>query len=52
MFSCSLLHQALPVTQGKRYASLPFLYGDAAAKIREANNAYLGDNVAQYRAGS
>jgi predicted 2-oxoglutarate/Fe(II)-dependent dioxygenase YbiX len=51
IFSCSLLHQALPVTEGKRYAFLPFLYDDAAAKIREANNAYLGDNVAQYRAG-
>jgi predicted 2-oxoglutarate/Fe(II)-dependent dioxygenase YbiX len=51
VFSCSLLHQALPVTKGKRYAFLPFLYDDAAAKIREANNAYLGDNVAQYRSG-
>jgi len=52
VFSCGLLHQALPVTSGKRYAFLPFLYDDAAAKIREANNAYLGDNVAQYKLGS
>jgi predicted 2-oxoglutarate/Fe(II)-dependent dioxygenase YbiX len=51
VFSCSLLHQALPVTKGKRYAFLPFLYDDAAAKVREANNAYLGDNVTQYRSG-
>jgi predicted 2-oxoglutarate/Fe(II)-dependent dioxygenase YbiX len=51
VFSCSLLHQALPVTKGKRYAFLPFLYDDAAAKVREANNAYLGDNVAQYKSG-
>jgi predicted 2-oxoglutarate/Fe(II)-dependent dioxygenase YbiX len=51
VFSCSLLHQALPVTKGKRYAFLPFLYDDAAAKIREANNPYLGDNVAQYKSG-
>lgn len=51
VFSCSLLHQALPVTSGKRYAFLPFLYDDAAAKIRAANNAYLGDNVAQYKLG-
>jgi predicted 2-oxoglutarate/Fe(II)-dependent dioxygenase YbiX/peroxiredoxin len=51
VFSCSLLHEALPVTRGKRYAFLPFLYDDAAAKIREANNAYLGDNVAPYRSG-
>ncbi len=51
VFSCGLLHQALPVTKGKRYAFLPFLYDDAAAKIREENNAFLGDNVAAYRAG-
>jgi predicted 2-oxoglutarate/Fe(II)-dependent dioxygenase YbiX len=51
VFSCSLLHQALPVTSGKRYAFLPFLYDDAAAKVREANNAYLGDNVQQYKLG-
>jgi predicted 2-oxoglutarate/Fe(II)-dependent dioxygenase YbiX len=51
VFSCGLLHQALPVTSGKRYAFLPFLYDDAAAKIREANNAYLGDNVSQYKRG-
>ena len=49
VFSCGLLHQALPVTSGKRYAFLPFLYDDAAAKIREANNAFLGENVATYR---
>jgi len=52
VFSCSLLHQAMPVTSGKRYAFLPFLYDDAAAKIREANNAFLGDNVSHYKAGS
>jgi predicted 2-oxoglutarate/Fe(II)-dependent dioxygenase YbiX/peroxiredoxin len=51
VFSCSLLHQALPVTRGKRYAFLPFLYDDAAARIREANNAYLADDVAQYKSG-
>jgi len=49
VFSCGLLHQALPVTRGKRYAFLPFLYDDAAAKIREANNEFLGENVAAYR---
>jgi predicted 2-oxoglutarate/Fe(II)-dependent dioxygenase YbiX len=37
VFSCSLLHEATPVTRGRRYAFLPFLYDDAAAKIREAN---------------
>ncbi len=31
VFSCSLLHEATPVTRGKRYAFLPFLYDEAAA---------------------
>lgn len=38
VFSCSLLHEATPVTKGVRYACLPFLYDDAAAKIRQANS--------------
>ena len=42
VFSCSLLHQALPVTEGERFAFLPFLYDDAAAKIREANAQFIG----------
>lgn len=37
VFSCSLLHAVSRVTRGRRYAFLPFLYDDAAAKIREAN---------------
>ena len=37
VFSCSLLHEAMAVTRGTRYAFLPFLYDDAAAAIREAN---------------
>ncbi|MFZ4408550.1 MAG: 2OG-Fe(II) oxygenase [Paracraurococcus sp.] len=41
VFSCSLLHEATAVTRGTRYAVLPFLYDDAAAKIREANMATL-----------
>jgi len=41
VFSCSLLHEATPVTEGVRYAYLPFLYDDAAAKIREANLQFL-----------
>lgn len=43
VFSCGLLHEALPVTKGKRYAFLPFLYDEAAAKIREQNLGYLAD---------
>ena len=49
VFSCSLLHQVSAVTGGKRYAFLPFLYDDEAARIREANNAYLGEGVGQYK---
>ncbi len=41
VFSCSLLHEATPVTRGKRYAFLPFLYDEAAAKIRQANLQYV-----------
>lgn len=37
VFSCSLLHEATPVTRGVRYATLPFLYDDAAAQLRRAN---------------
>jgi hypothetical protein len=41
VFSCSLLHEALPVTKGKRYAYLPFLYGEAEAELRERNKDFL-----------
>ena len=37
VFSCSLLHEATPVTRGVRYATLPFLYDDAGAEVRQAN---------------
>lgn len=52
IFSCSLLHAVTPVTAGKRYAFLPFLYDDAAAKQREANNPFLADGLGAYNAGS
>jgi predicted 2-oxoglutarate/Fe(II)-dependent dioxygenase YbiX len=41
VFSCSLLHEATPVTRGIRYATLPFLYDDAAAEVRAAGQASL-----------
>ena len=37
VFSCSLLHEATPVTRGTRYAFLPFLYDEAGEKIRRQN---------------
>jgi predicted 2-oxoglutarate/Fe(II)-dependent dioxygenase YbiX len=45
VFSCSLLHEATPVTKGVRYATLPFLYDDEAAKIREANRQFLSGDI-------
>ena len=41
VFSCSVLHEATPVTRGERFAFLPFLYDEAAAAIREVNLKYL-----------
>ena len=49
VFSCSLMHEAGRVTNGRRYAFLPFLYDDAAANIREQNNKFLSDDVTTYR---
>jgi predicted 2-oxoglutarate/Fe(II)-dependent dioxygenase YbiX/peroxiredoxin len=51
VFSCSMLHEASPVTRGTRYAFLPFLYDEAAAELREANNAYLSEGAGIYRKG-
>lgn len=48
VFSCSLLHQVSTVTRGRRYVFLPFLYDDAAAKIREANNPFLAEEASRY----
>ena len=45
VFSCSLLHEATPVTRGIRYVFLPFLYDDAAAEIRVKNAQYLGGDL-------
>jgi predicted 2-oxoglutarate/Fe(II)-dependent dioxygenase YbiX len=41
VFCCSLLHEATPVTRGRRYAFLPFLYDEAGAQVRAANQAAL-----------
>jgi predicted 2-oxoglutarate/Fe(II)-dependent dioxygenase YbiX len=48
VFSCGALHQVTPVTRGRRYAFLAFLYGEADAALREANNAKLHQSAAQY----
>lgn len=37
IFSCSLLHEATPVTRGRRYAFLPFFYDEAGQVVRDQN---------------
>ncbi len=37
LFSCSLLHEVIPVTRGQRFALLPFLFDEAAAAVKQAN---------------
>jgi hypothetical protein len=49
VFSCSLLYAVSRVTRGHCYAFLPFLYDEAAAGIREANNVHLGEGLGLYR---
>jgi peroxiredoxin len=49
VFSCSILHEATPVTRGRRFAFLPFLYDEAAARLREANIGHV-EGAAPYRA--
>jgi len=48
VFSCGALHQVTPVTGGRRYAFLAFLYGEADALLRETNNAKLHDGEQRY----
>lgn len=37
IFSCSLMHQVTPVTAGRRLACLPFVYDEAGAALKRAN---------------
>jgi predicted 2-oxoglutarate/Fe(II)-dependent dioxygenase YbiX len=48
VFSCGALHQITPVTKGRRYAFLAFMYGEEDAVRREANNARLHAGELQY----
>ena len=45
VFSCSLLHEATPVTRGTRYAFLPFLFDEAGARIRAENQHLLSPGL-------
>ena len=48
VFSCGALHQVTPVTRGRRYAFLAFLYGEADAALRERNNAKIAQSEFRY----
>jgi len=48
VFSCGALHQVTPVTRGRRYAFLAFLYGEADAARRVANNQRMHESEALY----
>jgi len=52
VFSCSLLHEAMPVTRGRRFAFLPFLYDEEGARIRERNARFLEGELANYKASN
>jgi predicted 2-oxoglutarate/Fe(II)-dependent dioxygenase YbiX/peroxiredoxin len=41
VFSCALLHEAMPVTTGRRFVLLPFLYDERHAVLRAQNKQYL-----------
>ena len=45
IFSCSLLHEATPVTSGRRYAFLAFFYDEVRAKLRERNRVHIHDEA-------
>lgn len=52
VFSCSLLHEARPVTKGRRYAFLPFFYDDEGARLRQCNLAHVAPELRAYSSGS
>jgi hypothetical protein len=41
VFSCALMHEAMPVSRGRRYAFLPFLFDESGAEIRAAYEARI-----------
>lgn len=51
VFSTGALHEVTPVTRGRRFAFLPFLYGEADARLRETNNGRLDASSAKYQIG-
>jgi len=45
VFSCSLLHEVSPITRGRRYATLPFLYDEEGARVRGQNAHLVDENL-------
>jgi hypothetical protein len=41
VFSCSLLHEVLPVTRGTRYVFLPFFYDEQTVRTRAENEKFI-----------
>lgn len=52
VFSCAMLHAVAPVTAGTRYGYVTFLFDDAGAKLREANQAGIVGLGNQGRGGA
>jgi predicted 2-oxoglutarate/Fe(II)-dependent dioxygenase YbiX len=50
VFSCGALHEVTPITKGKRYAFLPFLYGESDLKKSMENDALLQQIGVEYHA--
>jgi predicted 2-oxoglutarate/Fe(II)-dependent dioxygenase YbiX len=46
VFACGMLHEATPVTAGRRYAFLPFLYDETGLRIRDAYLAKIAADTA------
>jgi peroxiredoxin/predicted 2-oxoglutarate/Fe(II)-dependent dioxygenase YbiX len=44
IFSCSIMHEVLPVRRGTRFAFLPFLHDDAAEQVRQQNHQFIVSN--------
>jgi predicted 2-oxoglutarate/Fe(II)-dependent dioxygenase YbiX len=41
VFSCSMLHEATQVTEGRRYCTVPFLYDEAGEAVRQQNLSHV-----------
>lgn len=45
VFSCSLMHEVLPVHAGKRFAFLPFMHDESAEQIRLQNQKFVSGEM-------